>query len=80
MEPKQQRFSLWYFLAALMIMLAIQNFLFAPHTENLAYSDFKALVKAGKVADLSLSERAITGRLKQEGLEKFLPKEKIEEL
>jgi len=80
MEKNQQQFSIMYFIAALLIMLAIQNFLFAPHTESLSYSDFKALVKAGKVTDLTLGERAITGRLKEEGLEKFLPKEKIEEL
>ena len=80
MEQNQKRFSLWYFLAAFMIMMVIQNFLFAPHTENLSYSDFKALVRAGKVADLTVGERAITGRLKQEGLAGLLPKEKIEEL
>ncbi|MEK7879812.1 MAG: ATP-dependent metallopeptidase FtsH/Yme1/Tma family protein, partial [candidate division NC10 bacterium] len=80
MEQNQKRFSLWYFLAAFMIMMVIQNFLFAPHTENLSYSDFKALVRAGKVVDLTLAERTITGRLKQEGLAGLLPKEKIEEL
>ncbi len=38
MEKKQQ-FSLWYFLAVLAAILAMQNFLFGPHAENLAYSD-----------------------------------------
>jgi cell division protease FtsH len=80
MERKQQQFSLWYFLVALLVMLAIQNFLFAPHAENLSYSDFKVLLKAGKVKDLTLRERDITGTLEKEGLEGLLPKEKIEEL
>jgi cell division protease FtsH len=80
MEKKQQQFSIWYFVAALLVMLAIQNFLFAPHAENLSYSDFKVLLKVGKVADLSLGERVISGTLKIEGLEGLLPKEKIEEI
>ncbi len=80
MEPKQKRFSLWYFLAMFVVLLAIQQVLFAPHAENLAYSDFKALLKAGKVADLTVGERLIAGRLKSDGLEGLLPKEKMDEL
>ena len=69
MEKKQQQFSLWYFLAALLVMVVLQTFLFAPHAETLSYSDFKALLKAGKVKDLTLRERDITGTLEKEGLE-----------
>ncbi len=79
MEKKQQ-FSLWYFVAALLVILAIQTFLLVPHAENISYSDFKVLLKAGKVEDLTLGERVITGTLKKEGLEGLLPKEKIEEM
>ena len=80
MEPRQKQFSLWYFLATFVILVAIQSFLFGAHTENLSYSDFKALVRAGKASDLSLGPRTITGTLKPEGLEDLLPKEKIAEL
>jgi cell division protease FtsH len=79
MEKKQQ-FSLWYFLAVSLLLLLIQFFLFAPHVENLSYSDFKALVKAKKVEEVSIGEKVITGKLKPEGLEGILPKEKIAEL
>jgi cell division protease FtsH len=54
MEKKQQQFSIWYFLAAFLFILAVQNYVFAPHTANLAYSDFKTLLKEGKVNDLAL--------------------------
>ena len=80
MEPRQKQFSLWYFLATFVILVALQNFLFAAHTENLSYSDFKTLVRAGKVTDLSLDPRTIAGKLTPEGLEGLLPKEKIAEL
>jgi len=80
MEPRQKQFSLWYFLATFVILVAFQNFLFGTHTENLSYSDFKTLVRAGKVTDLSLDPRTISGKLKPEGLEGLLPKEKLAEL
>ena len=64
MEPRQKQFSLWYFVATVLALLALQNVLFGPHTANLSYSDFKALLRAGKVADLTLRERAIVGTLK----------------
>lgn len=61
MEKQQQQFSLWYFLIAFLAILVLQSILFAPHAENLAYSEFKTLLKAGKVDNLALGERAITG-------------------
>jgi hypothetical protein len=63
MEQRQRRFSLWYSVATVFLLLAIQTFLFAPHTKNLSYSDFKALMRVGKVADLTLTARVIIGRL-----------------
>lgn len=80
MEKKQQPFSFWYFLIVFLAILAMQSFLFAPHAENLAYSEFKALLPASKIDNVALRERAITGTLKPDGLEELLPKEKIEEL
>ncbi|OGK84721.1 MAG: cell division protein FtsH [Candidatus Rokubacteria bacterium GWA2_70_23] len=80
MEPKQQHFSIGYFILAFVGLLLIQSFLFAPHTENLSYNEFKALVKRGKVTDLVLDRQTITGTLSPEGLEGMLPKDKIEEL
>jgi cell division protease FtsH len=80
MEPRRRQFSIWYFVATFLVLVAIQSFLSAPHIENVSYSDFKALVRAGKVADLSLTDRVITGRLNKDGLEGILPKERIAEL
>ncbi len=80
MERKQQRFSVGYLIAASIAFWLIQAFLFGPHPENLAYSDFKTLVKHGKVSDLTIARETITGTLAASGLEALLPKEKIEEL
>jgi len=80
MEKQQQQFSLWYFLLVLLLLLAGENYLMAPHVENLAYSDFKTLLKAGKIEDVVITDQTISGVLKDEGLEHLLPKEKLEEL
>ncbi len=69
MEPRQKQFSLWYVLAAVLLTLGIQHVLFAPHPANLSYSDFRTLLRTGKVADLTRADRVITGRLTKEGLE-----------
>ena len=80
MEPRQKQFSIWYFLVTMAIIFAIQTYVFGPHTANLSYSEIKGLIRAGKVADLTLGERVITGTLRTEGLEGLLPKTKLEEL
>lgn len=80
MEKTQQQFSLWYFVIVFLLLLAMQSFLFAPHTENLAYNEFKVLLKAGKVDDVLIGESSITGTLKAEGLEGLLSREKLDEL
>jgi hypothetical protein len=60
------------FIALSLLSLA----LLAPHSATLSYRDFKALLKAGKVVEVSLGERTLSGRLTPAGLEGLLPKEK----
>jgi cell division protease FtsH len=78
MEKKQQQFSIWYFVATALILIAIQFLLFAPQVETITYSEMKALLKGGKLDTLVLGEREISGEVKKEGLEGILPKEKVE--
>jgi cell division protease FtsH len=80
MEQNQRRFSIWYFVAAFLVLLAIENFLMGAITETLTYNEFKGLLKAGKITEVTLTDRVITGRMKQDGLEGLLPKEKIAEI
>src|SRR5512136_423417 len=80
MEQNQRRFSIWYFVAAFFVLLAVENFLMGAITENLTYNEFKALLKAGKVTEVTLTDKVITGRLKQEGLDGLLPQEKIKDI
>jgi cell division protease FtsH len=77
-EPGQRRFSIGYVAAAALALLLIQSILLAPHSESLSYSEFKTLLKKGKVSDLILDKQTITGTVAGEGLEGLLPKEKLE--
>lgn len=79
MEPRQQ-FSLWYVLAAVTAILILQNFFVASHVESVPYSDFKVLLKAGKLKNVTLGEGTITGTLTTDGLENLLPKQQVEQM
>ncbi|MBI3455241.1 MAG: ATP-dependent metallopeptidase FtsH/Yme1/Tma family protein [Candidatus Rokubacteria bacterium] len=80
MQPKRQTLSIGYFILAFVLLWGLQSVLFGPHPENLSYSEFKALVKKGKVTDLVIDRETITGTLAAEGLEGILPPEKLAEL
>jgi len=80
MLSAQQKFSIGYVILTILGVFFIHTVFFAPQSENLSYRDFKTLLKAGKVVDLLLKERTITGRLTTDGLEGLLPQAKREEL
>lgn len=79
MEPRQQ-FSLWYLLLAVTTVLILQSFIPSSHVESLPYSDFKVLLKAGKLKNISLGEGVITGTLSTDGIESLLPKQEVEKM
>jgi cell division protease FtsH len=80
MRPEQRQFSIRYTIVAIIVLSLIEAYLFAPRPETLAYSDFVKLVRAGKVSDVTLSSHMIAGTLAANGLEAFLPKDKLDEL
>jgi cell division protease FtsH len=65
MDARRARFSIGYFLLAFLALLAIQWWLVAGRIATLPYSEFKALVARGAVADLELREDRIAGTLKE---------------
>ncbi len=79
MEPEKPRFSIGHVLLGLLIAAVFLG-LFGAHTENLAYSEFKALLKAGRVEEATVGSETITGQLRLEGLEEVLPAAKVDEL
>ncbi|WP_097460461.1 ATP-dependent zinc metalloprotease FtsH [Mangrovitalea sediminis] len=64
----QNRIALWwYVLVGVMIMLTVQSYLQEPSRTTIQYSDFKALLKAGDIRNLSLAEHQIMGELRVKG-------------
>lgn len=80
MEKKHQQFSIWYFIAAFLIILAIQNYLGRPHVEIISYSQFKSVLKKGLIADLAIGEKSIEGNMKGEAVKEIFTPEKLKEI
>ena len=67
MNTKHWKFSVWYIVAALWLLVLFQLFvtpIFSP--TELPYSEFKAAVAAGKVAEVSIASSVIHGQMKAE--------------
>ena len=72
--------SLIHWLVAITVLVALQAILSRPHSESIAYSDFKTLVAAGKVRDVLVAQRTVSGTLMLDSLGSILPKAQVEEL
>src|SRR5437762_6685567 len=57
--------SLWYGLAFLLVLGVAQLYFMTPPGRSIPYSEFKALVKDGQVAEVTITEQVIRGVLKQ---------------
>ncbi|MFZ2087823.1 MAG: ATP-dependent zinc metalloprotease FtsH [Desulfobaccales bacterium] len=80
MSTKPMRFSIWYFLSLLLVLVLVQTFLSFPRSYPLSYSDFRRLVDIKGVDDLELSGENITGVLLPEGLAYLAKETKDQEL
>src|SRR5215204_4535702 len=63
---KSKRFNLWYWVAAVVGILLIQYYVgVAQKIAPIPYSQFQELLRAGKVAEIGISDRFIQGTLKE---------------
>src|SRR5574338_1072392 len=80
MEPKQRQFSIWYFIFVLVALFAMQSVFGGPHRETITYSEFKALLKRGKVSNVLIERQSVSGAMGLDSIEDVLPKARIAEL
>ena len=80
MEPRHRQVAIGLLLIVLLAMFVSQFPFFAPRAATVSYSEFKALVKKSKVANLTLDKEAISGTLSTDGLEGVLSPESVEAL
>ncbi len=57
--------SVWYILGFLLLLAVVQAWLFLPRGRTLPYSEFKALLAAGRVAEVTVSADTVRGQLKE---------------
>lgn len=62
--PRRPAGSVWYGLALLLLLVLAQTYFLAPVGRQLSYSEFKTLLKEGKVADVTVGEDTIRGSLR----------------
>ncbi|MEA3155228.1 MAG: cell division protease FtsH [Betaproteobacteria bacterium] len=79
MEKKHQ-LSIWYVLAAFLVIATLQDYMAPGRVNNLPYSDFKTLLQGGKLADIALGETVITGTVIDEDIPKAVSQATAERL
>ncbi len=64
---RKTHFTIWYFVIAILIILLIQNYFVSRKTEDvIPYSEFKELLSAGKIKELTINPESINGEEKTE--------------
>lgn len=67
-EPlkKQFNFPIWYILIAAFVLMSLSSYLFNPVVGNISYSEFKELVRDGRIESCQVTSSLIKGTLKVE--------------
>ena len=67
-EPlkKQFNFPIWYILIAAFVLMSLSSYLFNPVVGNISYSEFKGLVRDGRIETCQVTSSLIKGTLKKE--------------
>ena len=67
-DPSQRkvRFSIWYFIAAMLVFFWFQGYMGGQQSEKISYSDFKQWAREGKVENLVVGPEKISGNVKDE--------------
>ncbi|HTW73752.1 MAG TPA: ATP-dependent zinc metalloprotease FtsH [Steroidobacteraceae bacterium] len=80
-DPNPSRASLWSAAVVVLALLALVPLLLSfSNTENLSYGDFKHLLAAGKLSDLTLGSSTIEGTVAAAGLEPLLSAQALQTL
>jgi cell division protease FtsH len=71
---KHHKFSIWYVLVGVWVVLLIQNYLASAFSiKTIPYSQFLKLLKEGKVSEVAISANKIQGKIKADGSESQKP-------
>jgi cell division protease FtsH len=65
--PRKTNFTIWYFILAFILLLALQHYFFSQKIETISYSKFKQELTAGNIAKLTIGPETINGTFKAQG-------------
>jgi cell division protease FtsH len=74
----KQSSVLWYLFAGILLVVMVEVFLTQPQGVMIPYSDFKALLRSGKVTEATISQDTIRATIDLRGAEKLLPPSEYE--
>jgi cell division protease FtsH len=57
--------AIWWVLGALVILALAQAYLLSPAGRQISYSEFKALLRSGQVAEVTVGDTTVRGQLKK---------------
>ncbi len=69
-EPLKSQFNfpVWYILIAAFVIMSLSSYLFNPVVGNISYSEFKRLVKDGRVESCQITSSLVKGTLRGDDL------------
>lgn len=79
-EKKTRTVIVLYIIGAVLLPIGIIQLLRVPPAENIAYSQFKQLVKQQMVADLVVRENDIRGEINTAGIKSVFPPEQLKQM
>jgi cell division protease FtsH len=66
---KKTHFSIWYFVGAMLILMAFQTYFLGDQVGQIPYNEFKKLLEANQLTDIVIYEDIISGKVKTGALE-----------
>ncbi|HYA41434.1 MAG TPA: ATP-dependent metallopeptidase FtsH/Yme1/Tma family protein, partial [Syntrophobacteraceae bacterium] len=63
-DQRKVHFSIWYFIVALLVIMWFQTFITEQQTNRVSYSEFKQLIRSGKLESVTIGSDRVTGILK----------------
>jgi cell division protease FtsH len=65
LSPQRPGFSMWYVLGFLLLLAVAQALFLGSGGRSIPYSEFKALVRANQVVEVTVGDQTIAGKLKE---------------
>jgi cell division protease FtsH len=77
---KKTHFSIWYFVLAMIILMAFQTYFLTDQIGQIPYNEFKKLLKSNKLTDIVIYEDIITGKVRTGEIEGMVSPDTLKQL